>query len=225
MTTVTDVGPASSERPDLLDRLHADRAMIVLWAVVIGAALIVASIVLGIASVELQLLGTGFPAIDFGAGAAKGAAIVASKEVGFVLAPNWGLHALVGAPLMIWLIIQIWWHMRRSLYEATAAGMLRDASLRPVDGPSAHAQWRTVLWGCRSLCAVLVLATFVFVALDWWNVVAGPLLAPQTLEGVRLDDPVREFDWSIAHLFPGETVGCNELLVFGAVAYFYIAGW
>jgi hypothetical protein len=188
------------------------------WAYVALAMFILAalSVPFGISSVAFdgRLTGVGEVALDPGV----------TKEVGYLFALNWSLYSIVILPLMAIFAIRVWTAMPETINALTEAGMIRDGDFKRVEAEVVLAKWRQVHRGCGFLFGAVFVCIFIFVMADWWTVVAQPILQPETLRGVTLDDPIREFDWSIACLYEGSRVGCGPLLVFGFAGYAAIAG-
>lgn len=215
--------------------------MIWLGATAFALALGVAAIALRIDSVEFDGRIDGGRVIPFTAAEAaslgRGEALVppatdardptsrvARKEVGYVFAPNWALYSLVVVPLMFVQIVRVWARMRSSLAAVARAGMVRDAALARIEPERLDREWRGTLRACAAVFGLIFLATFTFVAFDWWTVVLMPIARPDMIsEGMTLADPVQEFDWSIASLYPTENVGRVAVAIFGLAAYLFVA--
>ncbi|RYG14487.1 MAG: hypothetical protein EON96_11745, partial [Caulobacteraceae bacterium] len=184
--------------------------------------------VLAVVSVPIGIHAVGFSGaldltppdpVEFGAGKR-----VPVKEVGYLFALNWAPYSVLVIPLMMVFVIRLWRCMPETLRAVASAGVLRSEGLARLDPEQIASRWQALQRRCIGVFALIFVCVLAFMLYDWWDVVARPILFPDTLRGLALSDPSMEFDWSIACRYPEANVSCVADGVFGAVAYVLIAG-
>ncbi len=147
-----------------------------------------------------------------------------SKEVGYLAAPNWTFYSVTILPVIIVCSTIIWSSMPRVLESLSTAGMIRLPNFKRVDSDTLLASWERRRKGMSILFFAITIVVMIFVMKDWWTVVARPILHPDILNGIKLNDSELEYDWSVSCLYKNSPVYCDQLLVFGFVAYVLIPG-
>lgn len=157
--------------------------------------------------------------------AAQGVATpIVAKEVGYWSAPNWAFYSVFVMPAMITLTIRLWFITPDTLARLASARMARDEAGKPLTAENLQQRWGRVRGQALSLFLLIFTASMITVCIDWWTVVGAPLFDVHALDGVALNDPTLEFDWSIACRYPGVTAGCLAVGLYGGFAYLVIAG-
>jgi hypothetical protein len=162
---------------------------------------------------------------------------IKAKQVGYFAAPNWFLFGAVLLPAIIGICLWLRSTMEPTLRDLAHAGMARDSALEPISGDSLVERWRQDRRGAAFIPIVVFLAVFSYAGYDFITSVGPPiwgsiLSASNPITGLptgqlTIHDPVFEYDWSIACLFPGARVvgGCGANLAFDLLAYLIIPGF
>ncbi|MBL8552624.1 MAG: hypothetical protein JNJ73_21735 [Hyphomonadaceae bacterium] len=148
-----------------------------------------------------------------------------AKEVGYLFAINWSVLGVFVQPLVLYFGLRTFANMAPALEAIAERGMVRDQTFEKVTAESVLARWRRSERVNRSIFYVIFLLCTLFLAFDWWQVVAQPILDPGIIarNHILLSDPSLEFDWSISCIFEGSRTSCAPLLAFGAVGYLFMA--
>jgi hypothetical protein len=160
--------------------------------------------------------------IPFVAGQTEDATRV-TKEVGYLMALNWGLYSVLVVPFMTLFILRLWRTMPEALTLAATRGLIRRGDLGRLSSEEVATRWVRARRTCAGLFFLLFLFVAAFVGWDWWEVVGHPIIDPSVLSGRTLQDKSLEFDWSIACVYPDGPSSCGGVFVFGLVAYVLIA--
>ncbi|MBP7000256.1 hypothetical protein [Amaricoccus sp.] len=150
------------------------------------------------------------------------------KQVGFILAPNWGIAAWLFVPVIVWNLCEA-----RGCIEDLPEELVRRGMLRPVAGgtpdPAAlRRDWetRTSRWTIWFPLSFLLIFLIVIV-FDFWPVVGqwliGDGVPAAEIRAIRLNHGVYEFDWSVSSLFPGHGTTRGMNFAFSLAAYVWVA--
>jgi hypothetical protein len=128
------------------------------------------------------------------------------KQVGFALAPNWGLTSFLLMPAAVGLVLLGIESCRGAVDKKLDRGMLRTTGYRRVTARSESVKKLSQSIDRWSIWCGLVIFIFVFAAMafDYYDVSAKHLLRDQSCDDVNnltiypLSDPYLERDWSIA---------------------------
>ena len=201
-----------------LDRVVAARPQITLWLLIIGFAMCAISLTANFGIITFT--GNLTNGLNAFRGSPNGS--VAGKQVGYVWALNWSLFSTFIAPAIAWFGIGALEALDRTLKTLCERGMLRDKEFKRLDFEVLQQKWESHLRKSRVMFVFVFLMVFYVIMSDWWNVVAGPILNSGGVSQT-VADPVMEFDWSVASLYPGSHVNSLGLLIFGFVAYVIFA--
>lgn len=155
----------------------------------------------------------------------------AAKEVGFVLAPNWGITGLIFLPLAVLTALRARAAIKPLLRNLVQKGMLVDREFRPVAEEMVVQKWEQESKRWAAIAMSMFLFSFCLVMfLDFIPVVADWLLStPEEVavlaSGMTLQHDTFEFDWSVAATFQSPVVDPIPNLVFGFFAYIVIAAF
>jgi hypothetical protein len=153
------------------------------------------------------------------------------KQVGFALAPNWGLTSFLLMPAAVGLVLLGIESFRGAVDKMLDRGMLRTTGYRRVTARSESVKKLSQSIHRWSIWCGLVIFIFVFVAMafDYYDVSAKHLLAKEPCTDVNdltkypLSDPYLERDWSIAaclNTTDGSNPGRVVNAIYTGIAYF-----
>ena len=158
-------------------------------------------------------------------------ALMITKEVGYVFAPNWGLTGLILLPLAIMYILRAKAAIEPMIRDLIKNRMLVSRDLEPVEPEHIIERWRkeSGRWTLIGTVVLVLIAVFVLVG-DFIPVVARWLIWDAEVvkdfvigKNLTLLDDTYEFDWSIAATFKDPVVGTTANLIFSFIAYLFIA--
>jgi hypothetical protein len=220
--TIDDEAAFSARGDSWFARAVANPWQSLLWMVVVGFCLGAASIILHVHSVNFDgyLVGDAYPGgLVEVPGAPHG-----GKEVGYLMAPNWGLFGVLVTPLLVFWGLQMIGAMDRVLEQAANNGMLRDEAFNEIPAAEVQAAWARHRKRNRVIFAVMFVLVLGYAFSDWWDVVAQPMLYPD-VPPTPFSDQTMEYDWSVAAMFQHAPVGVWPLVIFTFVAYLFLAGF
>lgn len=194
--------------------------------VVIGLLLIGASYVLDIHSVQFDGSLQDYRLLTNDDGALT---TFAPKEVGYLLAPNWGLTGLIFLPLAFLSALRARASIKPLLRSLVDKNMLVSSSFELVSKDLVVEQWEKESSKWTAIGIVMFIFSFVLVMIvDFVPVVANWLLSsPQEIKemakSMTLQHDTFEFDWSVAATFKDPVIDPVPNLAFGFFAYIVIA--
>lgn len=150
-----------------------------------------------------------------------------SKEVGFFLAPNWGLAAVALIPLIGYRLCKARGALDDLPERMVSQRMLRakgggPANLQAVRAHfDAHGQKWTLAFPTALLLLFIVVMIFDFgPVVGKWLIGSG--VSGEELRQIPLNHETYEFDWSVAALFPAPNTGRFMNFAFSLAAYLWI---
>lgn len=204
---------------DRFETLVDSRITVTILFIILGVVGVMIAGRMGIGSVRFDgVLVNGFDVLPAGhAGAFE-------KEVGYFYALNWAAFGCLVAPFVVFAGLGVLQSIRTTLLDLCARGMIRDKDFRPVPLSEVEPLLAAHLRRSRAVFLIVFAVVMIFMLSDWWDVVGGPILHPETVRA-PLSDPAMEYDWSVASLYPGQEVNRWGLLIFGLVGYVVLAGF
>lgn len=229
---------------NIVYKLSLDPAIPIFISFLIGFLLIIWSIVIGNFSVDFNGVINQIEIINIDGKEVEKIEIKEikennkTKEVGYILAFNWGFTGAILIPLMILFFLNVRGNIEKTLSQLSSRKMLKKEDGKVVSIEEICELWknRSRIWITLSFFVFLIVVLFSM--WDFIKVVHTPFynienvikhIPPNeyTIQNnvlsIKIDHKINEFDWSVGALFENTTLSIASNYWFSMCAYIWIA--